>query len=65
MCACNLIIIGSDNGLSRGRRHAIIQTNSGILLIRIIGTNFSETLSEIYTFSSKSMHLKMSSAKWR
>ena len=29
----NLAIIGSDNGLSPGRRQAIIWTNYGILLI--------------------------------
>ena len=28
-----LTIIGSDNGLSPGRRHAIIWTNAAILLI--------------------------------
>ena len=44
-----LIIIGSDNGLSPGRRQAIILTNAGILLIGPIGTNFSE----IHTFSFK------------
>ena len=60
-----LTIIGSDNGLSPGRRQAIIWTNAGILLIRPIGTNFSEILSEIHSFSFKKMHLKMSSAKWR
>ena len=57
----NLTIISSDNGLSPGRRQAIIWTNVGILLIGPIGTNFSEILIEIYTFSSKKMHLKMSS----
>ena len=39
-----------------------------ILLLLSIGTlttNFSEILSEMYTFSFKKMHLKMSSAKWR
>ena len=30
-----------------------------------MGTNFSEFLIEIYTFSLKKMHLKMSSGKWR
>ena len=39
--------------------------NAGILLIWTLGTNFSENLSKIYTFSFKKMHLKMSSAKWR
>ena len=32
-CVSILTIIGSDNGLSPGRRHAIIWTNDGILLI--------------------------------
>ena len=36
--------IGSDNGLSPGRRQAIIWTNVGILLIEPLGTNFSEIL---------------------
>ena len=48
-----------------GRHQAIIWTNAGILLIRRLGTNFSEILSEIHTFSLKKMSLKMSSAKWR
>ena len=45
--------IGSDNGLSPGRRQVIICPNVGILLIRNVGTNFREILSEIHTFSSK------------
>ena len=32
-----LTITGSDNGLSRGRRQAIIWTNAGILLIGPLG----------------------------
>ena len=46
-------IIGSDNGLSPDRRQAIIWTNDGILLIGPLGTNFSEILIEILTFSSR------------
>ena len=65
MCVGNLTIIGPDNGLSPGRRQAIIWTNAGLLLIGPWGTNFSEILSEIHTFSFNKMHLKMSSAKWR
>ena len=42
ICVGNLITIGSDNGLSPGRRQAIIWTNTGILLIGHLGTNFSE-----------------------
>ena len=57
--------IGADNGLSPCRRQAIIWTNAGILLIGPLGTNFSEILIGIQTFSFKKMHLKMSSAKWR
>ena len=64
-CVGNLTIIGLDNGLLPGRRQAIICTNDGILLIRTLGKNFSEILSEIHSFSFKKMHLKMSSAKWR
>ena len=61
----NLTIIGSDNGLSPGRRQAIIWINDGILLIGTLGTNFSEILIGIQIFSFKKMRLKMSSAKWR
>ena len=62
-CISKLTITGSDNGLSPGRRQAIIWTNAGILLIWTIGKNFSEILSKIHTFSFKKMHLKMS-VKW-
>ena len=65
ICVGTNINIGSDNGLSPGRRQAIIWTNAGMLLIGPLGTNFSEILIEILTFSFKKMHLKMSSAKWR
>ena len=61
MCVSELTIIGSDIGLSPGRRQAIIWTNAGILLIWHLGTNFSEISIEIHTFSLKKMHLKMSS----
>ena len=50
ICVSKLIIIGSDNGLSPGRHQAIIWTNAGILLIRTLGTNFSEILGEIHSF---------------
>ena len=65
ICVVKLTIIGSDNGLSPGRRQAIIWTNAGILLIGPLGTNFIGILNGIQTFSFKKMHLKMSSAKWR
>ena len=65
ICVCKLAIIGSDNGLSPGRRQAIIWTNAGILLIGPLGTNFSEISIKIRIFSFMKMHLKMSSVKWR
>ena len=65
ICVADLATIGSENGLSPVRRQAIIWTNAGILLIGPLGTNFSETLIRIQTFSLKKMNLKMSSAKWR
>ena len=74
ICVGKLTIIGSDNGLSPGRCQAIIGTNAGILLIwhqfdiwKVLiwplGTNFSEILIEIQTFSLTKIRLKMSSAK--
>ena len=65
ICVNKISIIGSDNGLSPGRRKAIIWTDAGLLLIRPLGTNFSEILIEILTFSFKKMRLKVSSAKRR
>ena len=65
ICAGKLTSIGSDNGLLPDQRQAIILTNAGILLIGPWGTNLSEIVIEIYTFSSKKMHLKMSSGKLR
>ena len=64
-CVSILSNIGSDNGLSPGRHQAIIWTNACILLIRPLGTNFSEILVEILTFSFMKMRFKVSSAKWR
>ena len=64
ICVGNLTNIDSDNGLSPGRRQAIIWTNAGLLLIGPLGTNFNEILIEILTFSFKEMRLKVSSAKW-
>ena len=65
ICVTKLTIIASDNGLSPGRRQAIIWTNAGILLTGALRTNISEILIKIYTFSLKKMHLKMSSGKRR
>ena len=65
ICVGKLTIISSDNGLSPGRRQAIIWINTGILLIGRLGANFSEIYIEILTFSFKKVRLKMSSTKCR
>ena len=65
ICISNLTTIVSDNCLAPGWCQAIIRTNDAILLIRALGTNFSEILIEFHTFSFKKMHLQMSSAKSR
>ena len=65
ICVSKRTSIGSDNGLSPGWRQAIIWTNAGILLIGPSGTNFSEILIEMQTFSLQKIHLKMPSAKCR
>ena len=65
ICVSRITNIGSDNGLSPGRRQAIIWTNAEILLIEPFGTNFSEIFMAIHTFTFKNMHLNMSSGKWR
>ena len=53
ICVSKLSSIGSDNGLSPGRRQAIIWTNAGILLIRNFGTNCSKMSSKIHINSLK------------
>ena len=65
ICVSKLSSIGSDNGLSPGRRQAIVWTNAGILFIGPLETNFSEILIKIHIFSFRKMHLKMSSGKRR
>ena len=64
ICVSKIIIIGSDNGLSPGRRQAIIWTNARILSIGPLGTNFSEILFEIQICSFNKMHFEMSCVKW-
>ena len=54
-----LAIIGLDNGLWPGRDQAIIWTSAGILLIGPLGTNFSEILIEIETFSMTKICFEM------
>ena len=63
ICVSKLTIIGLDNGVSPGRRQAIIWTDAGILLIGPVETNFREILIEINIFSFKKMELKASSCE--
>ena len=63
LCISKQTNIASDDGLSPGQRQAIIWTNTGILFTGSWGTNFSEILSKIHTFSFKKMHLKTSYGK--
>ena len=65
ICVSKLTIIASDNGLSPGRRQAIIWSNAEILLIGLLGTDFGDILIEILIFPFTKMRLKVSSAKWR
>ena len=69
ICVGKTTIIGSDNGLSPGRRQAIILTNAGILLIGILGTSFSENLKRnSYMFSQENAFenvCEMASILWR
>ena len=60
----DLTIIGSDNSFSPCGHQAIVSTFAGVVLILTLGTNFSEILREINTFSVKKMYLKLT-AKWR
>ena len=53
ICVSKLTIIGSNNGLSLGRRQAIIWTNAEILLTGPVGTKLSATLIEIHNFYSR------------
>ena len=65
ICVSKLPIIGSDNGLSPGRRQAIIWINTGLLLIGPLRRILSDIFIKILTFSFKKMGFKVSSAKLR
>ena len=58
MCVSKLTPIGSDNDLSPGRRQAITWTNAGLLLIGPLGTNLSDILIKIHTFSFMEMNFE-------
>ena len=55
----------SNHHWFNGRHQAIIRTNSAVLLTVPLGTNFSEIVIEILTFSYTIMHLNMPCGKWR
>ena len=57
ICVSELTIIGSDNGLSPGQCQAIIWNNAGLLLIELLGANFSEVVIGIQRFSFQKMHI--------
>ena len=63
VCSCKLNIVGSDKGLVPGWHQAIIWTYAEIFFIGLLGTNFSENLIKVHTFSLKKMHLKTSQGK--
>ena len=65
ICVGKPTTIGSDNGLSPGRRQAINWTNAEMLLIGPLGTNFSDILIVTESFSFKEKHLQMSAGKCR
>ena len=64
-CVSKLTIIGSDNGLSPGRRQAISWTNAGISLIVPSGKNSPLNLHRNSYISIQKMQLKMSSPERR
>ena len=57
ICVNKLNSIGSNNGLSPGRRQDIVWTNAGILLIGPLEINCNDILFEIHIFSFKKKHL--------
>ena len=65
ICVGKLIIIGSDNGLSPGRRQAIVWTSAWLLSIGPLGTKSVKFFMKIPNFSFKKIYLNISSAKWR
>ena len=63
ICVSKLVIIGSDNGLSPGRRQAITCTNVGILLIQLNSNIFSiENVCELAAILSRAQWVN---SKWR
>ena len=56
-------IIGSDNGLSPGRRQAISKTDAGILLIGLLGTNLN-VVCEMASILSRSQCVNLNVSDW-
>ena len=54
-----LTIIGLNNGLSAGRRQAIIWTNAGIFFVGPLRIDLNEILIEIYIFSFRKTYSNM------
>ena len=64
ICIGNLTIIGSDNGLSPGRRQAIIWTNAGILSIGPLRNKLQWNFNRNSNIFIQKMYFKNSFAKW-
>ena len=62
ICVGKITRISSDSGLAPEQRQTIFWTNTGILLIGPLATNFSEILIEIQAFFLNIIRLKMTSA---
>ena len=62
ICVGKITGISSDNGLAPEQRQTIFWTNTGILLIGPLGTNFGEILIEVQAFFLNIIRLKMTSA---
>ena len=63
ICVGDLVTIGLDNGLSPGRRQAIIWIYAVIVLIGLFGNKLQWNLIWNRKFPFKKMHLGMSAAK--
>ena len=61
----NLAIIGSDNGLSPGRRQAIISTNAGVFFYLTLRDKLQWNINGNWCIFIREMYSKMSSVKYR
>ena len=64
-CVGKLTMVSSDNGLSPGRRQAIICTNAGILLIGLLRKKLQWSFNRNWNIFSQENARQKCSAKWR